>query len=561
MHNQRYQSIRTFSVSLLVMSLFLVGANMVKPTPVAAQFAADLKASTSVEVDGSTATYTIMVENLGPHSTAKVQVTDHLPECLEFVSSEADRGSYDADTWIWEIGALKVGEVVTLTIKTTITDACPDTVTNRVEVKSSLPDRRSDFFNLFDDSPPTLLNNRAEVRFGADMNDRFATEKTGANGFVRVNLTQGGGIEIDRVSADGLLPNQAYLLAVTICPIDLTDCFPLGDATLPPDFLHTIKGETDNDGRFHIDDFYLGDLPDGNYRVDIFVTHDPASGEGSEGAGVFLTGLLGGEPLLACQPAFRITVIRLADMNDRFANEKGATGSARVNLTQEGGIEIDRVSAENLAPDHSYLLTVTVTPPGGTFPADAAVFTHPVTSNLQGTFDHVKFDLGVFAPGIGYRVDVFVTHTHLPDTPRGPPFDIATEGRDPLLACQPAFFVEVITGSDMNPRFATEKGATGFVRVNLVEIDRDGTTFKLGRNYPNPFNPTTIVPFSLTEAAHVSIRVYDLLGREVSVLVDGQLSAGMHEVVFEANNLSTGVYLIRMEAAGRVQIQQLTLMK
>ncbi|MCZ6662297.1 MAG: hypothetical protein O6951_05160, partial [Actinobacteria bacterium] len=61
MHNQRYQSIRTFSVSLLVMSLFLVGANMVKPTPVAAQFAADLKASTSVEVDGSTATYTIMV--------------------------------------------------------------------------------------------------------------------------------------------------------------------------------------------------------------------------------------------------------------------------------------------------------------------------------------------------------------------------------------------------------------------------------------------------------------------------------------------------------------------
>jgi hypothetical protein len=72
---------------------------------------------------------------------------------------------------------------------------------------------------------------------------------------------------------------------------------------------------------------------------------------------------------------------------------------------------------------------------------------------------------------------------------------------------------------------------------------------------------TKIVPFSLTEAAHVSIRVYDLLGREVSVLVDGQLSAGMHEVVFEANNLSTGVYLIRMEAAGRVQIQQLTLMK
>ena len=52
-----------------------------------------------------------------------------------------------------------------------------------------------------------------------------------------------------------------------------------------------------------------------------------------------------------------------------------------------------------------------------------------------------------------------------------------------------------------------------------------------------------------------------MLGREVSVLVDGQLSAGVHEVVFEANNLPTGVYLIRMEAAGTVQIQQVTLMK
>ena len=61
--------------------------------------------------------------------------------------------------------------------------------------------------------------------------------------------------------------------------------------------------------------------------------------------------------------------------------------------------------------------------------------------------------------------------------------------------------------------------------------------------------------------AHVSIRVYDLLGREVSVLVDQQLSAGVHEVVFEANNLPTGVYLIRMEAAGLVQIQRVRLMK
>ncbi len=89
----------------------------------------------------------------------------------------------------------------------------------------------------------------------------------------------------------------------------------------------------------------------------------------------------------------------------------------------------------------------------------------------------------------------------------------------------------------------------------------DGTVFALGNNYPNPFNPTTVVPFSIAESAQVSIKVYDLLGREVAVLVDGALSAGVHEVVFEASALPTGVYLIRMEAAGMVQIQRMTLMK
>ena len=228
------------------------------------RFSADLEASKSVEVEGSKATYTIMVENLGPHSTAKVQATDHLPECLDFVSSVADRGAYDVDTWIWNIGALKVGEKVTLTIETTITDACSGTVTNGVWItRSSLPDP-SDFFYLFGIPPPTRENGHAEASF------------------------------------------------------DVT-------------------------------------------------------------------------------------------------------------------------------------------------------------------------------------------------------------------------------------------------AANARELD--GTRFALGRNYPNPFNPTTLVPFSLAEAAHVSLRVYDLLGREVSVLVDGPLSAGVHEVVFEANHLPTGVYLIRMEAAGMVQIQRVTLMK
>ena len=225
------------------------------------RFAADLEAGKEVAVDGNTATYTITVENLGPSSTAKVQATDHLPDCLEFDSSDADRGSYNPDTWIWDIGALKVGETATLTITATITDACTGTVTNTVSVsRSSLPDP-GDFFNLFDEGN-AAANNSASASFDA--------------------------------------------------------------------------------------------------------------------------------------------------------------GSGRV---------------------------------------------------------------------------------------------------------------------------------------------LDGTVFALGRNYPNPFNPMTIVPFAMAEEAHVSIRVYDLLGREVEVLLDERVPAGVHEVVFEASHLPTGVYLIRMQAVGIVQTQRVALMK
>ena len=83
----------------------------------------------------------------------------------------------------------------------------------------------------------------------------------------------------------------------------------------------------------------------------------------------------------------------------------------------------------------------------------------------------------------------------------------------------------------------------------------------LGTNYPNPFNPTTVIPFNLADASLVTIKVYDLLGRTVATLVDGSLPAGVHEVRFEASHLPTGMYIVRMEAGSIVKTQRITLMK
>ncbi len=80
-------------------------------------------------------------------------------------------------------------------------------------------------------------------------------------------------------------------------------------------------------------------------------------------------------------------------------------------------------------------------------------------------------------------------------------------------------------------------------------------------NYPNPFNPTTTIEFSLSEPAQVSLKIYTLMGSEVVELVDKKLAAGAHRVGWNAENLPNGVYLYILEAAGYREIRKAILMK
>ncbi|MEM1095144.1 MAG: T9SS type A sorting domain-containing protein, partial [Bacteroidota bacterium] len=103
---------------------------------------------------------------------------------------------------------------------------------------------------------------------------------------------------------------------------------------------------------------------------------------------------------------------------------------------------------------------------------------------------------------------------------------------------------------------------TGNRSVDIEDpTDTLPTTITLGQNYPNPFNPTTTIPFTLSQQTDVRLAVYDVLGREVQVLVDGLWSAGSHTAVFEAGNLPSGTYLYRLEANGQTFGQTLVLMK
>lgn len=86
--------------------------------------------------------------------------------------------------------------------------------------------------------------------------------------------------------------------------------------------------------------------------------------------------------------------------------------------------------------------------------------------------------------------------------------------------------------------------------------------FSLLQNYPNPFNPTTTINFSANKSSFVSLRVYDLLGKEVAVLVAEELVSGNYQYTFLANdNLPSGVYLYRLEAGNYVQTRKMLFLK
>jgi hypothetical protein len=72
--------------------------------------------------------------------------------------------------------------------------------------------------------------------------------------------------------------------------------------------------------------------------------------------------------------------------------------------------------------------------------------------------------------------------------------------------------------------------------------------FSLEQNYPNPFNPTTTIRYSLPAASEVKVAVFDVLGREITVLTNGRSEAGVHELTFDASGLSSGVYVCRLHA-------------
>ncbi|HAP34937.1 MAG TPA: hypothetical protein DCQ28_02985 [Bacteroidetes bacterium] len=97
--------------------------------------------------------------------------------------------------------------------------------------------------------------------------------------------------------------------------------------------------------------------------------------------------------------------------------------------------------------------------------------------------------------------------------------------------------------------------------VSFVENESVPTGFLLEQNFPNPFNPTTIIKYQLPIAGHVSLRVYDILGREVAILINEEQLSGTHSVPFNASSLSSGVYIYRLISGNSVEMKKMQLIR
>lgn len=99
--------------------------------------------------------------------------------------------------------------------------------------------------------------------------------------------------------------------------------------------------------------------------------------------------------------------------------------------------------------------------------------------------------------------------------------------------------------------------------ITGVEDEFSGipTNYVLMQNYPNPFNPSTLIRFGLPSDSHVRLSVFNILGQEVAVLLDRTMTAGFHKVNFDASNMTSGLYIYRIQADNFVQVRKMMLAK
>jgi hypothetical protein len=127
----------------------------------------------------------------------------------------------------------------------------------------------------------------------------------------------------------------------------------------------------------------------------------------------------------------------------------------------------------------------------------------------------------------------------------------------------PRWYITYVSFDNPDSIFSVNLDAANNRNINsIIPVDNTGLkNFMLYQNFPNPFNPTTIINYSIPKSGLVTIIIYDIHGREIKKLVNEEKSAGNYSLRFSGANLSSGIYFYRMQSGSFVETKKLILLK
>lgn len=113
-----------------------------------------------------------------------------------------------------------------------------------------------------------------------------------------------------------------------------------------------------------------------------------------------------------------------------------------------------------------------------------------------------------------------------------------------------------------NNAVKTDQEKDPYTSLTIVKaVSLEPTTYSLSQNYPNPFNPSTTINFSIQKAGMVTLKIYNMLGQELTSIVNQDLKAGSYSYTFDASKLSSGVYFYSLNTGSFSQVKKMMLLK
>ena len=140
---------------------------------------------------------------------------------------------------------------------------------------------------------------------------------------------------------------------------------------------------------------------------------------------------------------------------------------------------------------------------------------------------------------------------------------INSTSNNPFILTAPSAGIYKVNAGFKSPNRRWDSTTVSFVLADVGNnlIESTPHTFKLNYNYPNPFNPSTKISYSIPKQSIVTLKVYDPMGNEVSTLVSEEKAAGNYEVNFNAKNLSSGIYFYKLQAGNFVETKKMILLR